>query len=201
MEIGKNNEANVLLYDDIQVIENIDVEDDNYKELSAIDNKLSITYRMIRYLSFEQQIQLTNILTDNRTSTIIGFIDPRTNKKYMRTDKDFYVGTNMIDHSYNKHRATELIWKNQTFSQIAVLIGKFEGFIDSNKLKCNLTSEDWKSYKYKNRRQAISRADNDYYLNHNDLDMGANNTYTADANKHYSDVGINRDMPFILQFF
>ena len=62
------------------MIEDIDVEDDNYKELSTIDNKLSITYRMIRYLSFDENIQLTNVLTDSRTSTIIGFIDPRTNK-------------------------------------------------------------------------------------------------------------------------
>jgi len=32
-ELGKNNEANVLLYEDIEVIESIDMDDDNYKAL------------------------------------------------------------------------------------------------------------------------------------------------------------------------
>ena len=95
----------------------------------------------------------------------------------MKTDKDFYVRRNVINHLYNKHRKTKLIWTNQTFSQIAVLIAKVEGFVDGNKLICHLTSSDWKSYKYKNRRQAISRADNDYYLDHHDLDVGANDIY------------------------
>ena len=64
MEIGKHNEANVLNYDDIQIVEDIDVGDDHDKELPTIDIHFSNTYSMIRYLSFEEHIQFTNILTD-----------------------------------------------------------------------------------------------------------------------------------------
>ena len=66
---------------------------------------------MIQYLSFEKGIQLTNILCDSRKSTIIGFVGPRANKKYVATDKDYYVRRNIINHLYNKHRHPQLIWK------------------------------------------------------------------------------------------
>jgi hypothetical protein len=198
MEFGKNNDANVLYYDDIQVSESIDPDDENYVAHEHIDGTLSITFRMLQYLIFEKNIQLTNILCDNRKSTIIGFIDPRTNKKYMRTDKDYYVRKNIINHLYNKHRQPQLIWLNQSFSQIAVLIAKVEGFVDKHKLISQLTTDDWKSYKYNNRRQAICKADNDYYSDHNELASSANDIYTLDIIKCYTSVGINRDAPFIV---
>ncbi len=91
MEIRKNNDAYVLYYDDIQVSESIDPDDENYVAHEHIDGTLSITFRMLQYLIFEKNIQLTHILCDNRKSTIIGFVDPRTNKKYMRIDNDFYL--------------------------------------------------------------------------------------------------------------
>ena len=99
---------------------------------------------------------------------------------------------------YNKHRQPQLIWKNQSFSQIAVLIAKVEGFVDGNKLISQLTTDDWKSYKYRNRRQAICRADDDYYLDHNELTASANDIYTFDVIKCYTSVGIHRDEPFIV---
>ena len=83
-ELGKNNEVNVLLYEDIEVIESIDMDDDNYKALSKTNEKLSTTYRMIKYLNFDLNLSITNYIIDGRTSTIIGFIDPRNNKKIFK---------------------------------------------------------------------------------------------------------------------
>ena len=94
----------VLLYDDTYTIEDVDDDDGNYK---AIDSKLSITYRMIKYLNFDENIQITYYNIDSRTSTITGFIDPRTNKKYMKCDKDLYVRKNIINHLFDKHRINE----------------------------------------------------------------------------------------------
>ena len=48
VEFGKNNDANVLFYDDIDIIEDTDIDDDDYKALSNVNNKLSTTYRMIK---------------------------------------------------------------------------------------------------------------------------------------------------------
>ena len=79
-ELGKNNVVNVLLYEDIEVIESIDMDDDNYKALSKTNEKLSTTYRMIKYLNFDLNLSITNYIIDGRTSTIIGFIDPRNNE-------------------------------------------------------------------------------------------------------------------------
>ena len=99
----------VLLYDDTHTIEEVDDDDDeNYK---AIDSKLSMTHRMIMYLNFVENIQITNYIIDNRTSTISGFIDPRTNKKYMKCDNDFYIRKNIINNLFNKHRINALICK------------------------------------------------------------------------------------------
>ena len=83
-ELGKNNAVNVLLYEDIEVIESIDMDDDNYKALSKTNETLSTTYRMIKYLNFDLNLSITNYIIDGRTSTIIGFIDPRNNKKIFK---------------------------------------------------------------------------------------------------------------------
>ena len=198
IEFGKNNDASVLYYPDDQVEEHIDPDDDNFTAYEQIDGSLSITYKMIQYLSFEKGIQLTNILCDSRKSTIIGFIDPRTNKKYMATDKDYYVRRNIINHLYNKHRHPQLIWKNQSFSQISVLIATFFGFIDSNILISKLTNSDWESYKYKGRTQVICQADDDHYLENNELTASTNNINTMDSIKCYTSIGIHRDEPFIV---
>ena len=79
-ELGKNNEANVLLYEDVEVIESVDMDDDNYKALSKTNEKLSTTYRMLMYLNFDLNLSVRPCILDDRTSTIIGFIDPRNNK-------------------------------------------------------------------------------------------------------------------------
>ena len=47
-----------MLYDDIQVVESVDIEDDNYKALSELNDKLNITYRMLRYLHIDQTYKL-----------------------------------------------------------------------------------------------------------------------------------------------
>ena len=98
------------------MIEDIDIEDDNYKEFSTTDNKSSIAYRTIRYSSFDENIQLTKVLTDSRTSSIIGLIDPRTNNRCMKTDKDVYVRTDIMNHLYNNHR------RNYSFGKIKHLV-------------------------------------------------------------------------------
>ncbi len=49
-ENGKNNSATVLLYDDIQVVEQVDPDNENYSMLSHLDEKLNKPYRMIKYL-------------------------------------------------------------------------------------------------------------------------------------------------------
>jgi len=48
-EVGKNNDATVLLYDDTHTIEEVDDDDETYK---AIDSTLSTTYRMIKFFKF-----------------------------------------------------------------------------------------------------------------------------------------------------
>ncbi len=123
-EQGKNNDENVLLYQDVQVVETVDMDDENYKALSELEEQLSTTYRMIKYLNFVLNLHITNYIIDGRTSTIIGFIDPRNNKKYLRCDGDYYIRRNIVNHLFNKHRSEDLVWKNQTYAQISNLISK-----------------------------------------------------------------------------
>ena len=58
--LAKNNEANVLLYEYVEVTESADMDDDNYKALSNTNEKLSTTYRMLRYLHFDLNLSVTN---------------------------------------------------------------------------------------------------------------------------------------------
>ena len=144
---------NVLLYEDIEVIESGDMDDDNYKALSNTNEKLSTTYRMLRYLHFDLNLSVVNHILDGRTSTIIGFIDPRNNKKYLKCDGDYYIRRNMMNTLFNKHRSPDLIWKNQNYAQIADVMSKGCGCIGTRKLISNLSVEDWNRYKYQNRNK------------------------------------------------
>ena len=196
--LGKSNEANVLFYEDVEVIESVDMDDDNYKALSRTNEKLSTTYRMLRYLHFDLNLSITNHILDGRTSTIIGFIDPRNNKKYLKCDGEYYIRRNMINDLFNKHRSPDLIWKNQNYAQIADLMSKRCGFIDTSKLISNLSVEDWNMYKHRNRKQMICRADKDDYFDHHDLPEGTNDIHTFDINKCYTYVGMYRKTKWIV---
>ena len=48
----------------------------------------------------------------------------------------------MVNKLFNENRTSDLIWKNQTYAQIADVMSKRCGFIDTSKLISNLSVED-----------------------------------------------------------
>ena len=104
----------------------------------------------------------------------------------------------MINDLFNKHRSPDLIWKNQNYAQIADLMSKRCGLIDTGKLISNLSVEDWNMYKYRNRKQMICRADDDMYLEYNERPEGTNDIHTFDINKCYTYVGMYRKTKWIV---
>ena len=153
---------------------------------------------MIKYLNFDLNIQLTNYIIDSRTSTIIGFIDPRTNKKYMKTNKDFYERKNVMNHLFNKHRHNDLVWKNQSISQISVLYAKHEMKINHEVMKSYLTLSDWHRYDKQKRTAMMCRRDDGFMLENNEQPDGIMNTHTLDEIKCCTAVGLERDEPWII---
>jgi hypothetical protein len=196
-EPGKNNDANVLFYEDISIIETVDEESDNHEIVSRVGKKLNVTYRMIMYLEFTEKVKIMYFQCDPGTSAIIGFVDPRTNKKYLKSDPDFYVRKEIIDDLYNKYKTPDLKWGNQSYAKITKLISYYCGFVDFNKCSCNLSEEQWLEYNNNTRNPMVARRDDDMDLYLNSLKAGAHDTNTVDINKSYAGVAIYRKLPWI----
>jgi len=198
----KNNNANVILYDDIDIADitnSIDLDDNEQAKITMTDEKtMSITYKMIVHVNFVQNVQITHYICDDRSSKIIGFIDPISNRKFMRADANYYKRKLIIDHLFSIHQADALKWKNQSYCQIASLISKYCGFVDTAKITSQLSQLDWNLYNTHSRTQAIARHDDDKYLDFNNKDDGFHGNHTIDINKCYINIGINKQEKWIV---
>ena len=199
---SKKNDANVILYDDIDIADisqSINLDDNEQAKITMTSEKtMSITYQMIVHVNFVLNIQITHYLCDDKSSKIIGFIDPITDRKFMKTDANYYKRKIMIDDLFSKYQADDLKWKNQSHCQIASLIAKHCGFIEISKITSQLSQLDWDLYNTHGRTQAIARHDNDIHLNYDNKEAGTNSIYTIDINKCYINVGINKDDKWIV---
>ena len=199
---SKNMDANVILYEDIDIADisqSINLDDNEEAKITMTDQKtMSITYKMIVHVNFVLNIQITHYLCDDRSSKIIGFIDPITNRKFMRADANYYKRKMMIDALFSKHQADDLKWKNQSYCQIASLIAKHCGFVEMSKITSQLSELDWNLYNTHGRTQAIARNDNDNYLKYDNKEAGTNSIYTIDINKCYINIGMNKDDKWIV---
>ena len=87
----------VILYDDIQIndtINSVNFLDDNVHNYLNFDQPMTITLKMLIYINYEQNIKTFNNICDPKRNSIIGFIDPKSNKIFLNVILNFITEKN-----------------------------------------------------------------------------------------------------------